>query len=239
MADIVIEPLGLPVWVMPLLAWLAALPFVLSSTTEMETLRDQLDTAYTLPFRKNSNPSSFFSAHNGVHDLINLYLQGIIASRSGDDLTTVRIATDLEAMGTTEGGRGLSHQLATGVKAQEAVRSDDLTQALDLLSKLEIESWYELTFVSPYFAGALERFTLAELLMASGRQQEALAWYQGLRENSTAELVFTGPALLREATIHRQAGRDVQADQLSARFETLWGGADPALREAVVARYGQ
>jgi tetratricopeptide (TPR) repeat protein len=219
-------------------AWLAILPFVLTSTAEMEFLGEGLENAFGLPFSESDNPSSFFSAQNGVHDLVNLYLQGLIASRLVDGPAAIRIASDLEARGATEGGRELARQLAAGVKAQEAVRSGDLPQAMSLLSNLEIGGWYEVTFVSPYYAGALERFTLAELLMESGRQQEALAWYQGLHENSTAELVFIGPALLREAAIHRQAGRDEQARGLTARFEALWASADPDLREAVVGRYG-
>ena len=184
-------------------------------------------------------PRSFFSAQNGVHDLVNLYLQGVIASRLGDGPTAMQIASELEARGTTEDRRRLGRQLAAGVRAQGAVRSGNLRQALSLLSNLEIEGWYELTFVSPYYAGALERFTLAELLMKSGREEEALAWYQGLRENTTAELVFIGPALLREATIHRRAGRKEQAARLTARFEHLWASADAELRELVVASYGE
>jgi tetratricopeptide (TPR) repeat protein len=220
-------------------AWLATLPFIPSSVEETESLRGELEAAFGQPSVESPNPSSFFSAQNGVHDLVKLYLQGILASRSGDGEEAIRIATDLENRGATENARGFSRQLAAGVKAQEAFRSGDPAQALNLLSNLEIEGWYELTFVSPYYSGALERFTLAELLVESGRQEEALAWYQGLRENSTAELVFTGPALLREAAIHRQAGREELAGQQTDRFRELWASADPELREAVVARYGQ
>jgi len=96
-----------------------------------------------------------------------------------------------------------------------------------------------LTFVSPYYAGALERFTLAGLLLASGHADEALSWYQGLRENTVAELAFLGPALLREAAIHRRAGRVPQADRLEARFDALWASADPQLRDAGAGRYGR
>jgi hypothetical protein len=109
---------------------------------------------------------------------------------------------------------------------------------LNLLSNLDIEGWYELTFVSPYYDGALERFTLAELLLESGRPEEALGWYQGLLENSTADLVFIGPTLLREAAIHGRAGRDEQAREFTTRFEALWASADRELRGAVVGRYG-
>lgn len=111
-------------------------------------------------------------------------------------------------------------------------------EALALLSGLRIEGWYELTFVSPFFASSLERFTLAELLVEAGRDAEALGWYQGLRENNVPELVFLGPALLREAAIHRRAGRAADTDRLRARFDDLWSEADPELRQAVLARYG-
>jgi len=219
-------------------AWIATLPFVPVSTTELEFLRDELQMALGASISESDNPSSFFSAQNGVHDLVNLYLQGLIASRLGNGDAAIRIATDLHDRGATEGGRSLARQLATGVRAQEAVRSGDTEQALNLLTNLDIEGWYELTFVSPYYASALERFTLAETLLESGRPHEALGWYQGLLENSVADLVFSGPVLLREAAIHRKAGRTGLADELTARFEALWATADPELREAVVARYG-
>jgi tetratricopeptide (TPR) repeat protein len=219
-------------------AWFSTLPFVPVSATELESLQNALHTGLGAPFGESDNPSSFFSAQNGVHDLVNQYLQGLIASRLGDGDDAIRIAAALDEQGATEGGRSLARQLVTGVRAQEAVRSGDPEQALNLLTDLDIEGWYELTFVSPYYDGALERFTLAELLLESGRAEEALGWYQGLLENSTADLVFVGPALLRQAAIHRQSGREDQARQLTTRFEEIWSSADPNLREAVVARYG-
>ena len=220
-------------------AWLAVLPFIPSHADDLASVRDELEAAFGEPSGESPNPSSFFSAQNGVHDLVNLYMQGLIASRLGDGPGTAGLAADLEARGATEDERGLARQLAIGVRVQEAARVGDPAHALELLAGLQIEGWYELTFVSPYFASALERFTLAELLLQAGRGEEAQGWYQGLRENSTAELVFIGPALLREAAIHRQAGREAQARELSARFVELWGSADPELRSAVMSKYGQ
>jgi tetratricopeptide (TPR) repeat protein len=219
-------------------AWMAVLPFVPAAEAELGALRNELETAFNQSIIESTNRSSFFSANNGVHDLINLYLQGVIASRMGDGITANRIAVDLETRGVTKGGHSLASQLAIGVKVQEAVRLGDNEQALKLLSELQIEGWYELTFVSPYYSAALERFTLAVFLMKSGRQQEALGWYRGLRENATAELVFLGPALLREAAIHRQAGRTAEAQALTSRFEVLWDSADPELSEDMIGKYG-
>ena len=110
---------------------------------------------------------------------------------------------------------------------------------MDELDSLRIESWYELTFVSPFYSGALERFTLAELLTANGRAEEALGWYVGLGENTIAELVFLGPTLLRRAAILATQGREGEARELITRFDHLWRNADPDLRSWVQATFGR
>jgi hypothetical protein len=83
----------------------------------------------------------------------------------------------------------------------------------------------------------LERFALAEMLFAPGRDDEALARYEGLRENTVAELVFSGPALLRQAAIHRRAGRARRAAGEAVRGSLAVAGsrAERAARE----RYGR
>ena len=68
---------------------------------------------------------------------------------------------------------------------------------------------------------------------------EALAWFQGLRENTVAELAFLGPSLLREAAIHRRAGRVDDALRLQERFDRLWQSSDEAFRASVVERYSE
>jgi tetratricopeptide (TPR) repeat protein/TolB-like protein len=218
--------------------WLATLPFL--ETTD-EALRDasaELSTRDSGPIAESPRSSSFFSAQNGVHRVVSGYLRGLIAARLGDQGNLTEAAEVLEAEGGTAGAQVLARQLAVGVRAQGLLRSGQPEQALRLLSDLRVEGWYELTFVSPYYSAALERFTLAELLFQQGRDEVALGWYQGLRENNVAELVFLGPALLREATIHRRAGRESMARQLKARFDHMWASSDPELREAVLARFG-
>jgi tetratricopeptide (TPR) repeat protein len=218
--------------------WLATLPFIDSSEEELRGAAMDLAAMSSAPLVESPRASSFFSAQNGVHGVVNGYLQGLVAARLGDQDAVTEAAAALDAEGGTEGARVLARQLATGVRAQGLVEAVQPEQALDLLSNLTVEGWYELTFVSPYYSAALERFIRAELLFAQGREDEALGWYQGLRENNVAELVFLGPALLREAAIHRRAGREAVAQRLEARFDQLWAGSDPELREAVVTRYG-
>jgi hypothetical protein len=102
--------------------------------------------------------------------------------------------------------------------------------ALADLEALRIEGWYELTFVSPFYSGAMERFTRADLLREKGRGEEALGWYRGLGQNTTQELVFLGPAMLAEARIQRALGRSREAARLYDAFVALWRECDPDLR---------
>jgi hypothetical protein len=53
-----------------------------------------------------------------------------------------------------------------------------------------------------------------------------LGWYAGLAENSTRELVFLGPSLLRRAEILERLGRGTEAVALLERFLSVWAGAD-------------
>lgn len=220
-------------------AWIAALPFSGTGDAELDSMRGALRARAAGPVAVSEQPSSFFSAQNGVHPQVNLYLRGVLAARSGDLAEAQRLADSLDVSAGTEGARELARQLATGVRAQRALAEHDTAAALTLLSDLRIEGWYELTFVSPWYAGALERYTLAELLLAAGRPEEALRWYQGLRENTVAELAFAGPSLLREAAIDRQAGRTREAAPLESQFERLWSNADGSFRDTIRTRYAR
>ena len=218
-------------------AWVSVLPFVRKDAVQIQSALNRLATVQSSPVAESPRPSSFFSAHNGVHDIVRLYLRGLMTAGEGNAVID-EIVLKLSTTKGTAGTQVLAEQLATGIRAQGMLAACDADGALALLEGLEIEGWYELTFVSPYYAGALERFTLAELLLKAGRENEALGWYAGLGENTVAELVFTGPALLRQAGIHQRAGRTGLAQRLQRRFEELWEGADPKLRDAVEAQYG-
>lgn len=220
-------------------AWFAVLPFVDSSELELRDYRDAIRSRRGTVVLESNRPSSFFSAHNGIHDILGLYLEGVIAVLQGDVSDSERLADELDRTPGTDGQRSLARQLARGLRARIAAESGDIDSALRLLLEHEIEGWYELTFVSPFYSGSLERFLLAELLVREGRLEEALPWYEGLRENTIAGLVFSGPALLREAMIHNRAGRTVDEQAARDRFEQLWSSADAELRASVVSAYGR
>jgi len=212
-------------------AWFSALPFVPQSKADLDVARARLarwnaeDTA-----SHSTHPSAFYSAHSDVHPILKTYLLGLLDARRGDRAEAMERAAELEAVGNGPEAPPLALELAQGLQAQIDLAAAGPDSALAGLEALRIESWYELTLVSPFYSGALERFTRAELLRQRGRGEDALAWYQSLGENSEKELVFLGPALLAQARIQRALGRPKQAALLYDAFLVLWQDSDPVFK---------
>ncbi|MBA3318855.1 MAG: hypothetical protein H0T50_12310 [Gemmatimonadales bacterium] len=168
-----------------------------------------------------------------MHQILKTYVLGLLDSRRGDHARATVLAADLDSAGRITAGPPLALELAQGLSAQIALARDRPDSALAELEALRIEGWYELTFVSPFYGGALERFSRAEVLRNQGRGEEALGWYRGLGQNTTQELVFLGPATLAEARIQRALGRPQEAARLYDALLALWQESDPALRSVL------
>jgi len=212
-------------------AWFGALPFVPMTAADLDAARTRLtkwdatDTTF-----QSTHPSAFFSGHNGVRPILKTYVLGLLDARRGDPVAVTARLRELEAVGSAPGASPLGLELAQGLRAQADLASGQRDSALAVLEALHLEGWYEVTFVSPFYGGALERFTRAELLQARGRNQEALNWYRSLAENSTPELVFLGPATLAQARILKALGRPKDASRFYDRFLDLWRESDPAFK---------
>jgi hypothetical protein len=211
-------------------AWLSALPFVPQSRAELDAARSRLARWDPGAASESTQPSAFYSGHKGVHRILKSYLLGLLDARRGDLAGALVRAAELDSAGRTSQGSPLALELAQGLRAQVASAKGRPDSALAELEALRIEGWYELTFVSPFYGGALQRFTRAELLRAGGRGEEALGWYRGLGENTVQELVFLGPATLAQARIQRALARPREAARLYDAFLSLWQGSDPALK---------
>ena len=212
-------------------AWFRALTFVPQSRKELEAARSRLvqwDAGEAVT--RSAQASAFYSAHNGVHQILKTYLLGLLDTRLGDMARAMLRAAALDSAGRTTGGPPLALELAQGLRARISTAQGQPDSALVELDALRIDGWYELTFVSPFYSGAMERFTRAELLRTQGRGEEALRWYRGVGENTTQELVFLGPATLAEARIQRALGRRQEAARLYDGFLALWRESDPDLR---------
>ncbi len=222
-----------------MLAWLSALPVFPSTPEELRGARSRLAAWAGAAGASSPRPSAFFSGHNGVHATVREYLLGVLSARVGDTDSARAYADRLDREMADPGPAALARQLAHGLRVQTLVAEGREREALGALDSLRIEGWYQLTFVSPLYSGALERFTLAELLRANGRAGEALGWYGGLGENTLAELVFLGPTLLRRAAILETQGHDEEAQASIAQFDQLWRNADPDVRSWVRATFGR
>ena len=212
-------------------AWFRALPFVPQSREELGAARSRLERWDARESAtRSTRASAFYSGHNGVHQILKTYLLGLLDTRLGDDGHVMVRAAELDSAGRIAGGPPLALELAQGLRAQIAVANGRFDSALADLEALRFEGWYELTFVSPFYSGAMERFTRAELLRKMGSREEALGWYRGLGQNTTQELVFLGPATLAEARIQRALGRPREAATLYGEFLALWRESDPELK---------
>ena len=212
-------------------AWFSALPFVPMTPAELDAARGRLagwDARDTTS--ESTHPSAFFSGHNGVRPILKTYVLGLLDARHGDPAAATARVAELETVGGAAEAPPLARELAQGLRAQVDLANGKPDSALAVLEALRIEGWYELTFVSPFYGGALERFTRAELLQAHGQSEAALNWYGGIGENTTPELVFLGTATLAEARILRTLGRPKEAARHYDAFLDLWRDSDPVFR---------
>jgi len=205
-------------------AWIAALPFVPPG---------EATPVATTTTRQASRPSVFFSVHDSVHDAVNAYVRGLGAVRQRDAAGIAAAIGALEGMAGHPSTGALAAELARGLEGQDDALAGRAAQGLQRFASADPAGWYERTFVSPFFAGATERFVRAGFLQQAGRLDEALAWYNGLTENSTRELVFMGPSLLRRSEILEQLGRGKEAVPVLERFLHLWSDADPEFARLV------
>ena len=88
---------------------------------------------------RSTQPSAFYSGHNGVHRVLKTYLLGLLDTRLGDtDRATVR-AAELDSAGRTADGPPLALELAQGLQARIALANGRSDSALADLEALRIE----------------------------------------------------------------------------------------------------
>jgi serine/threonine-protein kinase len=205
--------------------WLNSLPYIPLTDTDIGV--------GTGARPQQSRPSVFFSVHDAIHPVANAYVAGLLAVRRQDEEQVDLAVRTLRSSAPDPAAGALARELAEGLEAHSEAAKGRRAAALERLESFQPAGWYERTFVSPFYAGAAERFLRAKLLKEAGRNEEALGWYSGLAENSTRELVFLGPSLLRRSEILEEIGRGKEAVPLLERFLGLWAGADPVFSSMV------
>ena len=128
----------------------------------------------------------------------------------------------------------MSRDLAHSIKAHAFVRQGRLEEALRELETAPRLVPFSRRQASWAFTQPQDRFLRAELLLALGKPEDALKWYQSI--DYFPESVLAGPSHLRRAEIHETLGRQTEAAAQYRRFVELWRECDaefrPLLRKA-------
>ncbi|HSM35828.1 MAG TPA: tetratricopeptide repeat protein [Longimicrobiales bacterium] len=208
-------------------ALLALAPFLPAEPGRLRELRERVRDVDPAAIPTSNNPSIVFSALDGLHPVILAYIDGLLSARLGDDAGVDRATERLRSLDVPQGAGSLNLDLMLAVEAERAWLAGDAQAAFDSLDSARREVWYGQTMASPYFAQARERFAQGELLVALGRDEEALPWYEHLVELGPFELLYYPIAELRQAEIHQRQGRPERARSHYRRFLELWADADP------------
>jgi len=208
-------------WLLESRALLAACRAVPMSRTRLAGLRDTI--AARRPYPELIRPG--FSGTSPHGDAIQAYLIGLLSARLGDTTQVRAQLTRLEAArdsGRIEVARDLVHAL----KAEQAWAAGNPAQAQAELArfsfqiKADVGHW-----------GMHERFLMAELLRALGRNEEALDWY--LSFPAGFDEPWVAPAHLRAAQIYQRLGNRDRAAFHYTRFIRLWKDADHEFQPTV------
>lgn len=214
-------------------AHLAVAPFLSSAGVDLEAVRARLldwDASNVTPVAR---VGGYLNTTDELHPHIRLYLLGVVSARLGLYEEAVKYAEELETSEPPPRGTLLVPDFAGTIRAQIAVERGDIESALRLLEGLNLEPHYGGTYRSPFYTQLHTRYLLAEVLLAAGREEEALRYFASLGGTSSLALSYVAPAHLRRAEIYERLGDNEQAALDYHRFVTLWKDCDPELRPLV------
>lgn len=223
-----------PVGGRELRALLLAHPLLPARRADLERARAAILEEEARPGERLLSPADLWvNVHADAHPTLRLYLAGLLSARLGDAPATRRFAAELAAAGETTDVGHLRRSLARGVEAHLRWEQGDPAGALRVLESGPDVVDFGTARVSPFFARSRERFMRAELLRQTGREEEALGWYQGLAEVYPPDAPYLAPShLMRAAILARRGDHEGAADHL-ARFLHLYRDADPELHPLV------
>jgi tetratricopeptide (TPR) repeat protein/tRNA A-37 threonylcarbamoyl transferase component Bud32 len=222
-----------PVVALEYRALLAAHPLLAIGDDRLEAIRGELEDWDASDWRPSSTNVTWVNAHDEAHSHLRLYLLGLLSVRLGNLDVAERYAAELEQLSGTPEVMELAHDLALGIRAQGAIVRGQPEVALDALQQGSASPWYAQMSSSLFFSQALERFTRAELLAATGRDEEAIRWFDTLAVLSSREMIYLAPSHLRRAEIYERLGDGQAAEEHYERFIELWRDCDPELRPLV------
>jgi tetratricopeptide (TPR) repeat protein len=184
------------------------------------------------PSSAQTRGDGLIAIHRGLHPYIRLSLLGLLSARLQDEPAAQRYIAELEKGDRSSPAGRFAADEARIIRSDLASVRGRREEALTLLEGAQFwtnDSGLEGTGDSPFTIHLHERFARAELLNQLGREDEALPWYRSL----AYDLLYTGPAELRQAQIYEHRGNRRQAIEHYTRFIELWRECDPALQPLV------
>ncbi len=211
-------------------ALLAACPFAPISPDRLREILERVRSMTPEAGVARIETPAWLGPHVGLHQHLQLYLTGLLASRTGDPDEAIDCAARLEVLPGPDEAAPFIEDLARSVRAHAASESGRAGEGLSLLEGTRMQTRFDLILWSPFFSQSRERFTRAALLSQVGRLEEALAWYGAFAENSIYDQVYVAPAHFRRGEISERLRRPREAAAHYRRFLDLWRDCDPELR---------
>ncbi len=209
---------------------LATTPWLASDADTLAALRARLR---ILAASREAPPEAALGPWDAVDrpvaDMLTPYLDGRLAAVLGDSAGVRQDATDLqdnEARPLLAGryARDLAFAMApTGsASAYDAVAGGSAAMATGVAPEEAV--------LSPFFSMPWARYAAADALARAGDVDDADVAYESLGQLSIPDLVYRGPAHVRQAELALRRGDREAAIRHFQAFVDLWHDCDPELR---------
>ena len=172
-----------------------------------------------------NNPQGVLAPH------FKAYSAGLLSLALRETTTARKYATQLEILPAPAAVQNLPRMLAMVLRAGALQKEGRSSEALTLLEDWNGGEPIELSAamgIEPYYG-----WMRAELLRDTGRDSEALRWYESRVDLFVSEVIYLAPAALRAAEIYDRRGEAAKAMENYRLFIKLWGGADPELQPLI------
>jgi tetratricopeptide (TPR) repeat protein len=209
-------------------AALALLPFAQPALRDLARFAAALDEWDAQPGCTSDHPVRFFEPGTCIRPLVRAWLSGMLDARLGrPDRARARVA-ELEAWAERGEDEGHGAEFAAEVRAELALQQGDSLAALEALEAAPGHVFYVQALQSLLYSHGRSRFRRAQLLVAAGRLEEAIRWYESFDEMDVWNLVFQGPAQLHAGAILESLGRVQEASaHYRKALDVLEGGEGP------------
>ncbi len=169
--------------------------------------------------------SFFFGAHALVRPELRLYLLGLLNAAVGDTAQAEAFRRQLASTPPNEVREpdvaALASALAQSVRAHiaRARGQDSIALHLLLQAGADINAPPEFLVLSPFYARAYDRFTIASLSHKLGQPQEAIRWYQSLLDSY--DFVYAAAAHEQLAHVYAQLGDRAREQYHGSEFARI------------------